>query len=416
LGVAPRRRRRRARIAALVGTALVVALGAGMSIGSLITADVTASEGSVRLGFVPEPGWFALQAATRSPADRPAVAMAANVPFAADDVVNGLPDPSSLPYSTLLTLPPRGIVIVASFIAAEGQLWSSTRYHARTLPLRIADATPYIEYGTQIRPDQPLGQYQLRVAVDGWNVDVTVYFGVPRPSAHLLSVAQRQLGGLLTRPAPKATRDRPARVNPATTPAAPIRIDRTFTCAPGLIGGRYTIEARVHRGTGRTGSSWPRPAFAAIGTSARGAAATAVENNVVWISGGRPTAGAAIAPGFGSYAFPFSTWGTVAVNLDLCHASSAESPLSANGLTPRTVGAFEAPLDCVTPRRVLVRVRATLRSASTLKSFRTFLGTTTPARIAEVAVGTPAGEPIAYAKVLESGQAKLSTAKGCVED
>jgi hypothetical protein len=113
LGVAPRRRRRRARIAALVGTALVVALGAGISIGSLITADVTASEGSVRLGFVPEPGWVALQAATRSPADRPAVAMAANVPFAADDVVNGLPDPSSLPYSTLLTLPPRGIVIVA---------------------------------------------------------------------------------------------------------------------------------------------------------------------------------------------------------------------------------------------------------------------------------------------------------------
>jgi hypothetical protein len=104
------------------------------------------------------------------------------------------------------------------------------------------------------------------------------------------------------------------------------------------------------------------------------------------------------------------------VNLGLCRASSAESALSANGLTPRTVGAFEAPLDCFTPRRVLVRVRATLRSASTLKSYRTFLGTTTPARIAEIGVATPAGKPIAYAKVLESGPAELSTATGCVED
>ena len=70
VGVVPRRRRRRVRIGALVATALVVAVGTGVSIGSLIAQDVTAAEGPVGLGFVPEPGWFALQAPSRSPAGR----------------------------------------------------------------------------------------------------------------------------------------------------------------------------------------------------------------------------------------------------------------------------------------------------------------------------------------------------------
>jgi hypothetical protein len=414
-GVVPRRRRRRVRIAALAATALVVAVGAGVSIGSLIAQDVTAAEGPVGLGFVPEPGWFALQAPSRSPSDRPAVAMAANVPFAEDDVVNGLAEPSSLPYSTLLALPPRGIVIVATFIAADGQLLGPARYPKRMLPLRIWQATPYIEYGTQIRPDQPLGQYQLRAATDGWNVEVNAYFGTPRPSARLLDAAQRQLDGLLTRPAPAAKRARPTPTERAE-PASPSSVDRTFVCTPGFLGGRYSVEARVHRGTGRGGSGWQRPPFAAIGTSARGAAATAVENNVAWISSGRPGAEASAAPGFGSYVFPFRTWGTVAVNLGLCRGSATKAPIAPGELVAREVTAFEAPLDCATPRRVLVRIRGTLRGSSTLRSYRTFLRTTAPARTAEIAVSTTSGTPLAYAQVFESGSARLFAAKGCVDD
>jgi hypothetical protein len=415
VGLVPRRRRRRVRIGALVATVLVVAVGTGVSIGSLIAQDVTAAEGPVGLGFVPEPGWFALQAPSRSPADQPAVAMAANVPFADDDVVNGLAEPSSLPYSTLLTLPPRGIVIVATFIAAQGQPWTSTRYPKRTLPLRIWQATPYIEYGTQVRPDQPLGQYQLRAVTDGWNVEVNVYFGTPRPSPRLLAAAQRQLDGLLTRPAPSAKPGRPA-VPQRAKAASPSSLDRTFTCRPGFLGGQYNMETRAHRGTGRGRSGWERPPFAAVSTSAQGAAAHAVENNVAWISAGQPSRDAAVAAGFGTVQFPFRAWGTVSVNLGLCRASATRARIAPKELVAKSVTAFESPFDCATPRRVLVRVRATLRGSGTLRSYRSFLRTTAPARTAEIAVTTPAGKPLAYAQVFESGSARLFTAKGCVED
>ena len=90
--------------------------------------------------------------------------------------------------------------------------------------------------------------------------------------------------------------------------------------------------------------------------------------------------------------------------------------IAPQALVPRKVTAFEAPVDCATPRRVLVRIRATLRGSATLKSYRGFLRTTSPARTAEIAVSTPSGKPLAYAQVFESGNARLFAAKGCVED
>ena len=216
--------------------------------------------------------------------------MAASVPFAEDDVVNGLAEPSSLPYSTLLTLPPRGHRLVATFIAVDTQFPGSTLYPGRALPLRIGEATPYIENGTQIRPDQPLGQYQLRAAVSGWNVEVNAYFGTPRPSARLLDAAQRQLDELLTRPAPTPKRALPTADGTRQDGFAVARPH--VRARPGFLGSG--TSRRVHRGTGRGGAGWRRPAFARS-ASARGAAASAVENNVAWISAGRPSAEASVA-------------------------------------------------------------------------------------------------------------------------
>lgn len=176
------------------------------------------------------------------------------------------------------------------------------------------------------------------------------------------------------------------------------------------------METRARRGTGRGGSGWRRPPFAAVSTSAQGAAAHAVENNVVWISAGQPSADAAVAAGFGNVQFPFRTWGTVSVNLGLCRASATTARIAPKELVARGVTAFESPLDCATPRRVLIRIRATLRGSGTLTSYRSFLRTTTPARTAEIAVTTPIGKPLAYAQVFESGGARLFAAKACVED
>jgi hypothetical protein len=340
--------------------------------------------------------------------------MAANVPFASEDVVNGLAEPSSLPYSTLLGLPARGVIVVATFTEPDGAtLHPSTRYPSRGLPLDLREATPYIEYGTQIRPDEPLGQYQLRALVDGWYVDVQVYFGTARPSTALLASARRQLRGLVARPAQST---RPARAAAPVSTAEPGVLDETFSCSPGYLGGTYQVEPRARAGTGHRAGGWERPAFAAIGTSARGAAAWAVENNVAWISAGKPSAEASVAPGYGTLLFPFRTWGTVGVSRDLCRTSSSPVSFGVQGMAKRAVGPFEAPYDCSTPRRVLVRVRAAQRSAGGLTAYRGFWRTTKPARSAELVVRAPNGAPLAYARVLESGQATFYTAKACTED
>ena len=115
---AVRSRRRRARIVVLAGATLVTALALGVSAGSLNAPGVTAAREPAALGFVPEPGWFALQSPPPATRGQQTVAVAANVPFAADDVENGLVEPSGLPFSTLLTLPPEGIVIVAAMTPA----------------------------------------------------------------------------------------------------------------------------------------------------------------------------------------------------------------------------------------------------------------------------------------------------------
>lgn len=414
LAAARRRRGRRERAAVLVVAAIVVVVGSGIGVGALVATSGTASEGPVAFGFVPAPGWFALQPPTRSPSDRPAVAMAANVPFDSEDVVNGLAEPSSLPYSTLLSLPPRGIVIVATFIAAAGEPWSSARYPTRRLPLRVRDAIHYIEYGTQIRPDQPLGQYQLRATVDGWNVEVNVYFGTPRPSERLENTAQRQLDSFVAHPAPA-----PVKRHEAAQPLAreeTTTLDRTFSCTPSLIGGVRKIYVNGHGGSGRHGSRWDRPAFASIRTTVAGAAAIAIQDELVWITGGRPSTAANVLDTLVGFSFPVRTWGTLAVNRTLCRATSARIPLSPTGLYGGVADALDDRWGCAADRRILVRIRAVLESGSALRTFRGFARTTVPAKAASVAVRTQSGRPLSYAEVDKSGKARLFTARSCVED
>jgi hypothetical protein len=67
----------------------------------------------------------------------------------------------------------------------------------RGLPLRVSDATPYIQSGTQIRPQRPLGQFQLRAGVNDHLVDLQLYFGTPHPSEARMEEAQSQLDGLI---------------------------------------------------------------------------------------------------------------------------------------------------------------------------------------------------------------------------
>jgi hypothetical protein len=191
-------------------------------------------------------------------------------------------------------------------------------------------------------------------------------------------------------------------------------VDRTFSCAPGYLGGVYSITARAHTGVGRTSSGWRQPPLATIGSSLVGAAQFSIQNSLAWISAGQPTPSAPVSPADPELAL--RAWGTVGVQSGVCRVSSARVPVGTQGLARAAVGPFEETYDCDTPRRVLVRVRATLAGSGALTPFHGFLRTTVPARTAEVMVRTPSGRAVAYVRVQETGKASLLTARGCVED
>jgi hypothetical protein len=191
-------------------------------------------------------------------------------------------------------------------------------------------------------------------------------------------------------------------------------VDRTFSCAPGYLGGVYSITARARTGVGRTGSVWEQPPLATVGSSLAGVAQFSIQNSLAWISAGQPAPTAPVSPA--DPELPLRAWGTVGVQAGVCRGSAARVPVGTRGLLRAAVGPFEETFDCDTPRRVLVRVRATLTATGALTSFHGYLRATVPARTAEVMVRTPAGKPVAFVRVQESGKASLFAAPGCVED
>jgi hypothetical protein len=411
LTAARRRRRRRLRVAALACLVLVVA-GLGIGVGALIAPSGEAARGPVGLGFLPEPGWYAFQSGGETSAVYQTIAVASNVPLEAEDQVAGMADPSGLPYATLLKLPANGIVMVASFTRPSSLPPVDPFYPKRKLPLRLSEATPYIQYGTQIRPEEPLGQHQLRAEVNGYQVTVYVYFGTPDPSSALLASAQRQLDRMIVRTALGEDSTVTSHFM-SRAPSTPGVVDRTFSCSPSFTGGVYKLYASASKGSGKSGATWERPAFAGLRTRISGSAATAIDNYLVWLSAGRPSAAAMVWQNWRIelFDFPYRVWGTIAVNRTRCRASTARVPLSARGLVGGRAGVFPDELGCTTPKSVLVRVRAVTESRATLTSYRNFVRTLVPAEKATIAVQTPSGKRLAFAELSESGASRILVAQ-----
>jgi hypothetical protein len=412
-----RRSRARTRVLVLVGATVVAAVALGVTAGSLNAPTGTAAREPAVLGFVPEPGWFALQSPPPAVPGQQTLAVAANVPFASDDVVHGLVEPSGLPYSTLLRLPPRGIVIVSTMTPETsphpGPVPANPAYPKAELPLHIRNGVTYVQWGAQVRPDEPLGQYQLRARIRNYDVDVVAYFGSSRPSDALIAEAQRQLNGLVVRPAGSS---RPAAAAPTASPAAAVAvIDRTYTCETSLLGGLYELKSRAHAGV-RRGSTWAKLPFAMAASGGWAGPLTglpnAAGNSLAWISAGTPSSSTTVD--LESQAFPVLSGGTLGVNQDACRPSTASVPLTSAGLRGGAVRGSGVYIDCGVPRRLLVRLRATVRGSTALRDrARIFLATNAPASEAKLAVRTPAGKAVAYADVAESGATRLFTAKGC---
>jgi hypothetical protein len=408
-----RRRRswlsRRPRATLALATALAVTAGLGVGLGLLIAPSGSAAGGPPGLGFVPDSGWRVLQAGADATPARPALAIASNVRLSPEDDVRGVRNSSGLPYATLLTLPPRGVVIVATFTVPDDTSETADRFPVRELPLRLRDATPFVQNGVQIRPGRPLGQYELRARVNDRNVDVHLYFGVPKPSKALVTEAQSQLDRLVVQPLHSATkveeRALPLRGNtPPTAVASPSRvIDRTIVCKPGVGLGTRHITVSAQAGF-RKGDTFEWLAQAVIDTPAQ---PLPRKDNY------RPTLAAVTA---GWPPKPPLTGDGMGYSASSCKSTRASVLFSRRGLAGGVASQFGEELKCFPPSTVLIRVRAVFSEPTRLtligkkKEIYSAIG-----RIeeGEIAARTPTGKPLVYAEVVDSGRARLFTARTC---
>ncbi|MBD0338660.1 MAG: hypothetical protein ICV67_05160 [Thermoleophilia bacterium] len=397
---AVRRRSLRRPAALLLAAALV---GAGVGIGALIAPSGTAAPGVVGLGFLPERGWSVLQNGGDGTPVRPAIAIAANVELSPDD------DPDGLPLSTLETLAPEGVVIVASFIARGEQEYYDRLFPETSLPLRAGHASRGIEFGADVRPGRPLGQYQLRASVNGHNVDVNFYFGSDAPTAAMLADAQRQLDLMVVRPAP--VRYRP------TTEAAEEIVDRTYACTNTEKAGVRKIAIIGTRGF-RQGATWKWPASVEIlndGGPITKLARVTLPNGVSYAPSvdtnwGFKAAAAAGSATDGAVAL-WSKWARA------CAVTSVQVPLSTRGLIGSASDYFGDSFVCRdVPRRVYVRVRGVYRSQP--EAFRPdaktgYLHASGVVSEGAVAVRLESGRPLLLGTVAASGKAEIFKARTC---
>lgn len=188
-------------------------------------------------------------------------------------------------------------------------------------------------------------------------------------------------------------------------------VDRTLLCSTQ----RQKIEVWGHAGLREGRSRWNKLPFATIVTPTLGGKATAFDpSGLVWITAARPSLPTTF--GFDRSRTPVLGQGTLAVSQKLCRPVKAEVALSSAGLDGGATSPLGEGIDCATPGRVLVRVRATFESPARLRQRDGYTRATAPIVEAAVVVRSEAGKSIAYATVAATGKTRLFTARNCVPD
>ena len=189
----------RLRWTAAVAAGILLSTGLGFGIGQWLTPSSSARPATSGLGFLPAGGWSVMQSGRGTGAES-TLAAAANVPFRPVD------RPGGEPLATLRTLPPRGIVIVAT-LTTRGHPTLDLAFPPGSTP-RLADAL-----SLPATPRWPY-RYGLRTAVGGYNVDLKVTFG-REPTRDMFHEADEQIARLVVAPADITIAVRPL-INPTT--------------------------------------------------------------------------------------------------------------------------------------------------------------------------------------------------------
>jgi hypothetical protein len=331
------------------------------------------------------------------------------VPLAPADDVRGVRDSSGLPYSTLLTLPRNGIVIVATFTVPNDESLAP-ELPRRELPLRLRDATPFVQNGVQIRPERPLGQYELRARVGDRNVDIHFYFGKRIPNDAMATAAQEQLDRLVVRVSRRAaaTEQRALPLQPqqpvagATVSVSRI-IDRRLVCMQGFGTGTRRIDVIARSGFK------PDNAFEWLAQVSVATPGNPLPRNRNYL----PTLASVNA---GWPPKPPLTANGLGFSAKLCKPTRESVPFSRRGLVGGEASQFGEDVKCFPRGKVLVHVRGTFAMPTPLRLMgktKDFYAATGRVVRGQIAVRTRAGRPLVYSEALESGKATLFIGGSC---
>jgi len=296
-------------------------------------------------------------------------------------------------------------VIVALFTVREPYAWMDEEFPERELPLRVRDATRPILYMVPVRPERPLGQYQLRARTNGHYIDVQFYFGTLRPSPALLAVAQRQLDRLVVGSVSASA------VSAARSPTAVLGtakvIDRTVVCSVRGDSPRE-IDVEAQSGVRLFGDStkWrirPGASFYVQGSGTPG-----IPGLAGWILAGWPPVEPDMGQPLRTEALSYSS---------RCRPTTSRIPLSTAGLVGGAASQFGEEYDCTVRGTIVVRIRSVFYAPTSIRRQRTQHSDNVVARgrvrAASLAIRTGSGKSIALATAHESGRSRLFVGDSC---
>jgi hypothetical protein len=197
----------------------------------------------------------------------------------------------------------------------------------------------------------------------------------------------------------------PKPIVPAERAQAPSRlVDRTMACAVPLHAGLREIKVGATSGSRdpQNRSRWTHLPNVSVTTGG-----TLGGVGLAGAAAGAPEPKEILFPGTGQ-----GLWTSRSCGLTNARVALSTRGLPQGGLASTLRDAYE----CVVPRRVLIRVRATFQVPARLRARRSSLGTDAPVREVAIAVRTTAGKPLVYASASESGRARLFTSASCLPD
>lgn len=185
LAAAARPSRRRPGRIALGAVVFAAALGGAFAAG-LALAPGGSTKGAGGPGFLPAQGWDTFQTGVTRPPQGP-TATAANVKLGAD-ALSG-----TFPWQTVATLRSGQMLLQATFSPTGENSGVDAEFPRRSLPLSLDDANSGISLEGQPRN---VSAERLAARVNGWNLDLFVFFG-DRPTPAARNAVQEELDRLV---------------------------------------------------------------------------------------------------------------------------------------------------------------------------------------------------------------------------